>query len=173
MNSIVILCGGTNCGKTATLRGFFRIDYSPRRRTYIQRVLKGKVVGAVSFGSPQEQEEYCNVKDVNKNIKERIEICGNYTSGKPYILLIPFTMRGSSKRGEKINTECILKPIETLKRKFKVFIIYLRKVSSKNEERDALMKCLAPSITIETTPQDCDKSEELERFLKQLVIRSQ
>ena len=69
MNSIIILCGGTNCGKTATLKGFFEIDYSPRRRTCIQRRFNGKVVCAVSFGSPQEQEDFCEVKDVNKNIE--------------------------------------------------------------------------------------------------------
>ena len=82
-------------------------------------------------------------------------------------------MKGDRQKGEKINTDCILKPIERLKGKFKVFVIYLRKVSSRNADRDALMKHIAPSITIETTPQDCDKSAELEKFLKQVATKSQ
>jgi hypothetical protein len=172
MNTIVILCGGTNSGKSATLKGFFKINYSPRRETYIERKFDGKLVCAVSFGSPQEQEDFCEVEDVNKNIENRIAISEGRVKGEQFVLLIPFTMIGNREKGEKINTDCILKPIEKLKKSFKVYVIYLRKKSLQNAERDALIEKITPSPKrIETTEHDYDKSTELEKYLKESVIK--
>ena len=171
MNTIVILCGGNSCGKTATLKGFFGISkasYSPE--DYIERKLDGKTVCAVSFGSPQEQSAFCEVNQVQANIDGRIQTCDKECKAKPYILLIPFTMSGSREKRKKINEQCILKPIEKLGQNFKVFVIYLRKTNAHNlSEKDTLMKDLA-TVTIETTKKDYDKSRELEKFLKEKVL---
>lgn len=140
--------------------------------SYIERKLDGKIICAVSFSSPQEQEPFCEVELINDNIKKRIIECENNTNGEPYVLIIPFTMSGSRKKRKKINEDCILKPIERLKERFKVFVIYLRKTNARNlKEKDALMRKVA-SITIETTRKDYDKSAELEKFLRQVVIKS-
>ena len=80
-------------------------------------------------------------------------------------------MKGSRNKGQKINTRCILKPLEKLTGKFRVYVIYLRKSSTRNMDRDALMGNIA-SITIETTHGDYDKSAELEKFLQQVVAKS-
>lgn len=174
MNKIVILCGSNNSGKTTTLRGFFKIkdtDGSPS--SYIHRKINGKILCAVSFSSPQERSMFCNVKQVQDDINERIQVCDDESKGKPYILLIPFTMSGSRTKKKKLNEECIIKPIEELKRKFKVYVIYLRKTNARNPiEKDALMKKInAEPEPVETTRTDYDKSEELEKFLKKKIAK--
>jgi hypothetical protein len=68
--------------------------------------------------------------------------------------------------------DCILEPIEELRKKFKIFVIYLRKTNAQNlAEKDALME-QAALIKIETTKHDCDKSAELEKFLREVVIKA-
>jgi hypothetical protein len=173
MNSIVILCGGNSCGKTTTLRGFFGIkngDLSPEY--FVEKKLDGKTVCAVSFGSPQEQARgFCKVDKVQENINRRISECDEKATSKPYILIIPFTMSGSRSEKKKINKDCILKPIEVLKKSFKVFIIYLRKTNAHNlTEKDALMKDIAMD-TIETAKKDYDKSRELEKILREKILK--
>jgi len=145
-------------------------NHSPE--SYIERKLDGRRICAVSFSSPQEQEPFCEVRLVNDNIKNRIIECEKNTNGEPYILIIPFTMSGSRKKRKKINEDCILKPIEKLREKFKVFVIYLRKTNARNlEDKDALMKRIALKM-VETTKDDYDKSAELEKYLKGVVIES-
>jgi ADP-heptose:LPS heptosyltransferase len=171
MNTIVILCGGNSCGKTTTLKGFFGISKNAQSPEYhVERKINGKTVCAVSFGSPQEQSKFCNVKQVQENIDNRTQTCDKESKVKPYILLIPFTMSGSRKERKKLNEDCIIKPIEKLKEKFKVFVVYLRKTNARNlAEKDALMKKIAIA-EFETTKNDYDKSRELEKFLKEKII---
>jgi len=171
MNTIVILCGANSCGKTSTLKGFFGIRKNVKSpEYYIERKLDGMTVCAVSFGSPQEQSDFCDVIQVQKNIKERTQTCDKESKVKPYTLLIPFTMSGSRKKRKKVNKDCIIKPIEELRKSFKVFVIYLRKTNTHyRAEKDALMKDIAVK-TIETTKEDFDKSIELEKFLKEKVL---
>lgn len=172
MHSIVILCGGNRCGKTTTLKGFFKIKSAKSPESYVERKLDGKRICAVSFCSPQEQEPFCKVELVNGNIKNRILECENNTNSEPYILIVPFTMSVSKADRTKLNKDCILKPIEELKKKFKVFVIYLRKTNAQNlAQKDALMEQVALK-TIETTKDDYDKSEELEKYLREVVIKS-
>jgi ABC-type cobalamin/Fe3+-siderophores transport system ATPase subunit len=172
MNSIVILCGGNSCGKTTTLKGFFKVKGAQSPESYIERKLDGKRICAVSFGSPQEQEPFCKVELVNGNIKNRILECENNTDGEPYILIIPFTMSVSNADRTKLNKDCIVEPIDELKKKLKVFVIYLRKANAQNlSKKDALMEQIALK-TIETTKDDYDKSAELEKYLREVVIKS-
>ena len=167
MNKIVILCGADSSGKTTTLRGFFGVTKGKSPSHFKGRKIDGRIVCAVSFCSPQEQEDFCVVKDVQRNIQKRIEECVKETNGKSYILIIPFTMSVSEKDRTRLNEDCIRKPIEELKKSFKVFIIYLRKeTAQKLREKDALMDCIIFDKKIETTKKDYDKSTELEDFLK-------
>lgn len=171
MNSIVILCGGNSCGKTTTMRSFFKIkDGTPSPDSYVERKFEGKIICAVSFGSPQEQSPFCNVDRVQENIQRRIDECNEKATSKPYILIIPFTMSGSRTQKKKINKECILNPISELARNFKVYIIYLRKMNAHHlTEKDDLMKDRAID-TIMTTKDDYDKSNELEKSLKEKIL---
>jgi hypothetical protein len=172
MNSIIILCGGNSCGKTTTLKGFFKVTSLESPDSYIERKLDSKRICAVSFSSPQEKEPFCKVELVNENIKNRISECERKTSGEPYILVIPFTMSVSKADRTKLNKDCILKPIEELRKKFNVFAIYLRKTNAQNlAEKDALMEQIA-LIKIETTKRDYDKSAELEKCLREVVIKA-
>jgi ABC-type cobalamin/Fe3+-siderophores transport system ATPase subunit len=172
MNSIVILCGGNSCGKTTTLKGFFKVKSAHSPKSYVERKLDGKRVCAVSFGSPQEQEPFCKVELVNGNIRNRISECKQNTNGEPYILVIPFTMSVSKADRTKLNKDCILKPIKELQKMFKVFVIYLRKTNTRSlAKKDALMEQVALK-TIETTKDDYDKSAELEKYVREAVIKS-
>ena len=152
-------------------------DFSEQRTLMLvlNHTLSGnddKTVCAVSFSSPQERSAFCYVEQVQDDINKRIQECDKESKGKPYILLIPFTMSGSRAKKKKLNNECIVKPIEELEKKFKVYVIYLKKKNARNlAEKDALMKKIAVA-EIETTKTDYDKSKELEIFLKEKLITS-
>ena len=77
MNSIVILCGGNNSGKTTTLEHFFESGEKEdvRQMPLYSRVLNGKLIYAVSPNSPQELKDLCEVKEVIDNIEKRIRKC--------------------------------------------------------------------------------------------------
>jgi energy-coupling factor transporter ATP-binding protein EcfA2 len=176
MNNIVILCGANSCGKSTTLKGFFGIAETADAPEYNERKLDGKIVCSVSFGvtfgSPQEQSPFCNVERVQENINSRIRECDKKATSKPYFLIIPFTMSGSRKKKKKVNADCILKPIEELRKKHHVFVVYLRKTNTHHlKEKDALMKDIAIA-TIPTTEEDYDKSKDLEKVLRDKILKS-
>lgn len=175
MNSIVILCGGVRSGKTTTMQNFFgdgSID------GFVSRKLDGKIVCAVGDSSIQERlvkKDFCKVDKVQEDIKSQVKTCDRETKGEPYILIMPFTMRTLNNERDSLNENCIIKPIKYLKKSFKVFVIYMRKTNTKLlSEKDDLIKRIIPHVdkvkTIETTEEDCDKSKELEIFLKKHVI---
>jgi GTPase SAR1 family protein len=174
MNAIVIICGGNSCGKTTTIRKFFqgRVSLTVSGKEFFERTFDGKRIYAIDSGSPQERNRFCRVERVNKNIQDRIDECNEKADRQSYILIIPFTMSVSNADRTKLNEDCILKPIEELKKAFNVFVIYLKKTNAQNRaEKDALMKRIA-TAEIETTKQDCDKSAELETFLRKEVIQT-
>jgi ABC-type multidrug transport system ATPase subunit len=49
MNTIVILCGGNNSGKTTTLKTFFHVKSKRSPGFYVERRLDGKIVCAFSL----------------------------------------------------------------------------------------------------------------------------
>lgn len=123
VRTVVALCGEQNSGKSHTLRRLFRLRGLPATGSI--RIGK-RIVCVRGVSSPQEQEEFCQYRDVQDNIKERTDYCdGEF--GKSYTLVIPFTIQ---KKGRKTNERCIVKPIKWLKKRgFRVFIIYLRKLN--------------------------------------------
>ena len=155
------------------MKGFFNISKNKRSPSkFISKRVKGKLVCAVSFGSPQEQEPFCKVKRVQKNIDDRIEECDEKTEGESYILIIPFTIQVNKKDKKSLNKKCITTPIENLKKTCKVFVIYLRKTNTRLlSDKDALMNRLKIA-EFATSTTDYDKSKELKAFLKRKVIKS-
>ncbi len=170
-------------GNQLLLKGFFGIAETADAPQYNERKLDGKTVCAVSFGvtfgSPQEQSPFCEVDSVIKNIKDRISECEGKTTSKSYFLIIPFTISGSREKKKKVNSACILKPIEELTKSYRVFVIYLRKKNTHyRKEKDALVEEIAlikdvvvirPPIL--TTKEDYDKSDELEKVLKEKILK--
>lgn len=175
MNAIVIICGGNASGKTATIESFFQGKFTiiDKGCHFFERMLDGMRVYAVSSRSPHEKvNDFCNIAEVNEEIKKRVDECDKKANGQGYTLIIPFTMSVSEVDRTKLNEDCILEPIKELQKRFKVFVIYLRKTNARNlAKKDALMEQVKLK-TIETTKDDCDKSVELERYLREVVIKS-
>jgi ADP-heptose:LPS heptosyltransferase len=152
--------------------------------------LNGKMVCAVSFSSlqeelehmelPEEERKFCNFMKVSELIQKRIRKCDEELKSKPYILLLPFTMSTSKADRKKLNEDCIIKPIKELEQKFNVFVIYLRKENTKNlTEKDALMKKIDAYFITPDTIKDkdhpkngCDRSKQLETYIRQKVIQT-
>lgn len=179
MNTIVLVCGSDSSGKTSTLKGFFSITAKNSPSILVKREIDGMTICAVSFGSVQEElnkqeikQRFCNYEQVLKNIEKRVQTCDSELKGKPYILLIPFTMSASDADRKKLNHNCIIKPFEELSKKFNVFPAYLRKARAQNQEqKDALMKQInAYFIIPDTIKTDCDRSNQLETYIRQKII---
>ena len=177
MNTIVILYGSDSSGKTTTLRSLFNITARNSPSHFRDVRINSRRVCAVSFCSPQERvqakdkDNFCKFELVIEDINNRIAECETKTKGEPYILLIPFTM--STKKGEaELNKGCIKKPLEFLKKCFNVFVTYIQKENPTHKDlKDGLMRQLeAYFIEPKTTHDDCDRSEELRTFLKELPI---
>ncbi|MBE3139572.1 MAG: hypothetical protein IMZ53_03210 [Thermoplasmata archaeon] len=178
MNSIVLLCGGNDAGKTTTLRKFFAGCPVQRRErmNFYTRKLGNRIVYGVGDDSPQEFQQLktktlCDVDWVKENIKKRIRLCGVEAKGQSFILIIPYGMYENLDRTE-LNEDCFLQPIEWLKTEigFKVFPIYLRKTNATHSaKKDELARkvCLKE---IDTTRDDFDKSEELEKFIIDFIL---
>ncbi len=175
MNTIVLVCGCNNSGKTTTIEKFFRNGYVSciNRFRFYHRVINGIDVYALSLSSPQERENFCVVDDVKDNISFRMQECGKKANGKPHILVIPYGIYEDEKR-EKLNENCFLEPIEWLRveKGFKVFPWYLRKVNvTKGSQKDALARKVRLD-EIDTTDKDFDKSNELEQIVKRLIAET-
>ena len=87
-------------------------------------------------------------------------------------------MSGSRKKKKTVNRDCILKPIEELSKKYNVFVIYLRKTNTHHlKDKDALVKEIASMKNVDvlryvsTTREDYDKSKDLEKLLKEEIVK--
>jgi GTPase SAR1 family protein len=131
MNAIVVLCGGNSCGKTTTIRKFFKekSSFTESGKEFFEMTIEGKRVYAVGSGSPQERNDFCKVQRVNADIQARIDECNMRAAGQSFILIIPFTM-SVSEVDRKLNEDCILEPIKELRKTFNVFLIYLQKANA-------------------------------------------
>ncbi len=171
MIKIVPLIGIRDSGKTGTLLAFFRIKKRPGSYGYIDRKLKGKIVCAYGLCSPQELREFCKYKLVIENIKERLSRAKTEVKkgrGKDdFIFIIPF---GLYMRNGKINENCILKPIERLKKDgYAVSPIYLRRqlsISSRTQDFDDFIKKVTTK-KIDSTKDDEDRQA---KELKKLIL---
>jgi len=159
VKKVIILLGVRESGKTLTLRRLFNVA---KRKIIGKTIIDGKEVPIKGFGSPQEMEEFCNVKNVIKNIKRRIKHCEKNSKGKDYVLVIPFSLM---KRKKRTNEDCIIKPIEWLKNHgFSVHVIYLRKLTF----ADKLATKAKAKTEIKSDENYSRQSKELKEFIKQM-----
>jgi hypothetical protein len=127
-NSIVVLCGKANSGKSTLLQTLFESGDIIHKGKLLKKKIKGKIVYVVGDTSSQEQTEFCKVEKVKDDIEGRLKLCEEDAAGNDFILLLPFTIKRQNNKNEKPNTKCIIKPIEWLKEKYEVKVIYLRKL---------------------------------------------
>ena len=153
---ILILCGERNSGKTKTLRKLFGV--SSRKQIASIRI-DGKIVCIKYFGSPQELKDFCHVKKVIENIKERLTYAKRNFNNN-FILVIPFTL---IRKGNRTNEDCIVKPIKWLRTRYTTHIIYLRKINY----ADVIMERLARS-EIKSTEDYIRQSNQLKEIIKSL-----
>lgn len=133
MIKIVVLIGRGASGKSKTLKRFFGIDRRLRKNEYIENIIDGKIICAVSLSSPQELRGYCKYDLVMTNILERLNIAKREVKKRhnrdDFIFVIPF---GLYMRDDKINEDCIFKPIEWLKAQAHIVkLIYLKRHTRK------------------------------------------
>ncbi len=171
MIKIVPLIGIRDSGKTGTLLEFFGVEKRSGSYGYMDRVIKGKIVCAYGLCSPQELREYCNYNLVIENIKERlarakIEVKKRRGKGE-FIFIIPF---GLYMRDGEINENCILKPIDRLKKDgYAVSPIYLRRqlsISSRAKDFDDFVK----KVTTKKIDSIKDDEDRQAKELKKLII---
>ncbi|UCC33638.1 MAG: hypothetical protein JSW53_01130 [Candidatus Bathyarchaeota archaeon] len=172
METIVILCGVNESGKSKTLKKFFGVSHLPRLRPMqlLERTLNGMKVYAVSLNSPQELRNFCDEEGVIDSIRKRITKCRQSSKGQQYTLTIPFGVYGAVKG--KLNEDCILKPIEWLldHARARVHVIYLQKRSARGLGLvEAFMKQLTQNV-IESTEDYDRQSEELEDFIRRFLL---
>ena len=169
MVQIVLLIGRGNSGKTETLKKFFGIHRRLRRYEYIEKSINGNVVCAVSLSSPQElmkEIAFCDYDLVINNIKKRLNMAKREVKKRhntdDFIFVMPFGLY--LRRDGRTNEDCILKPIEQLKKDgHTVLPIYLKK-ASKNPFFDKFMNGLTSNEI--SSRKDYDKqAEELEKLI--------
>jgi GTPase SAR1 family protein len=163
-NTIIVICGKGNSGKSTLIRTFFKREELIPKGEIIKKVMKGRLVFAVGDTSPQEQNDFCKVEDVKSDIRDRLNICEEKAKGKDYVLLLPFTISRKNGKNDRPNTDCIKKPIEWLKTKFSVYIIYLRKM----DYADIMMRDFADNEIQSVTDEESEQAKELKRIMSQL-----
>ena len=97
-NIVFILLGETNSYKTSIMRKIFNCYEKKIQKAKIK--LGNKLLCAKNFSSPQENCEFCQVKDVNKDIKKRLDWCKSEkikNNCHSFILFLPFTIKRKNK----------------------------------------------------------------------------
>jgi len=125
--SIIILAGEAGSGKSETLHAMIG-SHCTKEAPHIYFAGEKKIY--VSLSSPQEYPGYrfCDVSWVTNKVRAWIGEC----KGKGCALLIAPFQISISQRTNKINADCIEKPVAELKKNFKVHVVYLRKNGSRN-----------------------------------------
>ena len=171
MNTIVLLIGTNEAGKTKTLKEFFCVSHIKRLKPLqlLKRVSKVITIYSVSLSSPQEQSKFCNVPEVEARIKKRIGKCEEDSKGKEYILVIPFGIYQKNRRSEELNEKCILEPIEWLKSLgFKVISVYLKKEKTRLFPKKNLLVSKVTSLEIKSDKNYPRQAKELENVIKNI-----
>jgi hypothetical protein len=178
LNSIVLLCGGNDSGKTTTCRKFFDGCIANRRENmeFYVKQLRGKLIYGVGADSPQENsqlrtKEFCDVDDVKRDIDKRIRICDAESREQSYILIMPYGMYEDDSR-TRLNENCFLEPKRWLEevRMFRVLPIYLRKTNATHwAQKDELARRIC-NREIETNKENYDKSREVEEIIIELLF---
>lgn len=163
-NTIIIICGKANSGKSTLIQTFFKRTEVIPKEELVKRVINGKQIYAVGDTSPQEQNDFCKVLEVKKDIQRRLDLCDKEACGKDYILLLPFTIARKNGRNDMPNTNCIQKPIEWLKENYKIKVVYLRKM----DYADIMMRDLADQEIQSVENEDSRHTKELKKVISDL-----
>lgn len=168
---VIILCGSGNSGKSRTLRRL-RDDYllSPdgglkyrRRPVHIQDS---------SLRSLQELCRTCDgegLRCVERKMGEWVDAARR---DRAILLIVPFTMKYN--RGDwQFNEDCILRPLEVLRRKRARFdIAYLRREHrspERNDDMDGLMRNLFDRIIESRRDGEALQARKLFQFIRSRV----
>jgi hypothetical protein len=124
--SIIILAGEADSGKSKTLHAMLD-KHGASIRPHIYS-LKGKRA-YISFSSPQEypKVKFCDSEKVSAIVGKWIGKCETEACT---MLITTFQIRTKQKDG-RLNEDCIEKPIDDLKSRFKAYVVYLRKNGSR------------------------------------------
>lgn len=117
---IIILTGARESGKSKTLVELQRIFTYVGQRNFYEH--NGKRI-CIFRVSPQEERGavFCDDARVSASVERMIAKCD---SGGCTLLILPFSLRTNRRR--ELNSGCIERPIERLRRRFEVHVVYLR-----------------------------------------------
>ena len=169
MKTIVLLCGTSKSGKTKTLKALFKVSHV--RRLLPNQLLEGTInktkILAVSLGSPQEIEKFCNIAKVEENISRRIQKCEHAYPDENYALIIPYGVYQKSRTDRELNEKCFLEPVEWLKTLgFKIIAVYIRKRTARLlGSKDSLIRKIS-KFEINSNKEYQRQAIELENYLK-------
>ena len=145
LESIIILVGEINSGKSSTLRTLAEM-YLGKPKGVNQRFFDYKGKGICIFpSSPQENSDnaFCHADEVIKDVEHRIM---ESNSRNCSLLVTTFTLKGSWKAHKLLNEGCIEGPIRELSSKFKVHIVYLRKDGERKSPKTPRQRAHAKQI---------------------------
>lgn len=160
-SKVIIICGKANSGKSTLIRTFFGKEDVIAKGEIVRKVVHGRQVFAVGDTSPQEQNDFCKVAEVKKDIQKRLSLCDEKSGGKDYILILPFTIARKNRKNDMPNTDCIQKPIEWLRNSYKVRVVYLRKM----DYADIMMRGLADQEIQSIEGEESNQTKELTRII--------
>jgi len=153
--TIIILLGKTDSGKSRTIKKFFGVK---KIRGVTKKDGNPPIFTVVS--SPQEMEKFCESDEVIKRIKKYL----NEIKENDFIFILPFTIQ---RQNGRYNIDCILKPIEELKKNHNVHVIYLDKI---NRELDNLLTKANVEERIKSIEDYSAHATQLEKFIKNLLL---
>ena len=159
---IIILSGARQSGKSNTLEALQQI------LTYVGQLnfyeYNGKRI-CIFRTSPQEMKgvRFCVDADVSNRIDGMIAKCD---SGQCRLLILPFSLR--TNRSRQLNMGCIERPIERLRSRFEVHLVYLRRETNDAGrpltglvEMDDLMRRLNAETIIRSRQRYQEQAREL------------
>jgi predicted ABC-type ATPase len=162
-NKVIILAGARNSGKTKTIQAM--IDAHLTEKLQNIYVYKGKRI-CIYLSSAQERPGvgFCEWEKVLRVIDKAIRKSSRWSCG---LMVIPFSIQNDRRH---INTNCIVKPIEALKRDgWEIHLVYLQRDDvAFATEITALMLGLSsdPSLHFERIISRREYGDQLEELWK-------
>jgi len=171
MDSIVILIGIRNSGKSNTVANFFgwgSTRHSKGVKTIQNSIGKEKVVAMWKNSSPQEKAEFDTVEKIKEEIYKRIKKC-QYIGAD--IMLINFSIILNSQI--QVVEDIITEPIKELQTKYSVHTIFLdggKPTNELNKARQFVVDKVKPNSTIISNEDYARQAKELESILRTLSV---
>lgn len=163
---IIILAGARKSGKSMTLNALQQMLTYAGQRNFFEYKSKRICIFRIS---PQEEQGvvFCDGAEVSRRIGRMITKCD---SGRCNLLIFPFSM-GTNRQGE-LNSGCIERPLERLRSRFEVHLVYLRRETNdagRPMKALAEMNTLMQRLNAETIIRSRDKDHEQARELLAII----